>query len=152
MSTSAFDSEADFARLADNLALKSDSNGDFSFVHSSSSHQSLSVTPGDSCVQATTQPSISISSTASTPTQKNAPMSFRGIKDATGPQLIGALNGYAERSHGMLSEVNLFFRIFSVSRSFRFSGRRLQKRRRFAIKQCDRLLKQQLIEWNTDNI
>lgn len=37
LSTSAVDSEADFARLADNLALKSNSQGAFSFDHGSDS-------------------------------------------------------------------------------------------------------------------
>ena len=49
MSASAMDSEADFARLADNLALKSDGQGAFSFDHRGSRRNStgsdIDVTP-----------------------------------------------------------------------------------------------------------
>ncbi|VIO87749.1 Regulator of presynaptic activity aex-3, putative [Brugia malayi] len=110
ISTSAMDSEADFARLADNLALKSDSRGDFSFRPSNES------TPiNDRQTLASRRLSSQSGSSTSTATNKTPPLKAAGIKGLAqladsgekvlGPQFMNALNGYAERSHDMLNQV-----------------------------------------------
>uniref|UniRef100_A0A915DNJ7 MAP kinase-activating death domain protein n=1 Tax=Ditylenchus dipsaci TaxID=166011 RepID=A0A915DNJ7_9BILA len=105
LSASAIDSEADFARLADNLALKSDSKGDFTFDHENDtySHESQYSGRRSSLTSA-------VSSTSSTPTGKNVPGKMIKGKDSAGekvfgPQLMDTINGYAEKSQGMLSQV-----------------------------------------------
>ncbi|MCP9265477.1 MAP kinase-activating death domain protein [Dirofilaria immitis] len=110
ISTSAMDSEADFARLAENLALKSDSRGDFSF------HPSNESTPINDCQFSTSRRLSSQSgSSTSTTTNKTPPLKVVGIKGLAhladsgekvlGPQFMNALNGYAEKSHDMLNQV-----------------------------------------------
>lgn len=66
MSASAIDSEADFAKLAENLALKSNSEGDFAFDHTADD-EDVESTPIShrKKVQA-----ASMNSEADTPTQK----------------------------------------------------------------------------------
>ncbi|KAL3983054.1 DENN (AEX-3) domain family protein [Acanthocheilonema viteae] len=109
ISTSALDSEADFARLAENLALKSDSRGDFFF------HPSSESTPvNDRQFSASRTLSSRSGSSTSTTTNKTPPLKA-GIKGLAhladsgekvlGPQFMNALNGYAERSHDMLNQV-----------------------------------------------
>ncbi|CAG9540111.1 unnamed protein product [Cercopithifilaria johnstoni] len=105
ISTSAMDSEADFARLAENLALKSDSKGDFSFNPSNES------TPLNDRQSLSSQ----FASSTTTTTNKAPPLKVAGIKGLAhladsgekvlGPQFMNALNGYAERSHDMLNQV-----------------------------------------------
>ncbi|EJW79114.1 hypothetical protein WUBG_09977, partial [Wuchereria bancrofti] len=110
ISTSAMDSEADFARLAENLALKSDSRGDFSF------HPSNESTPiNDRQSLASRRLSSQSGSSTSTATNKTPPLKATGIKGLAqladsgekvlGPQFMNALNGYAERSHDIFLQV-----------------------------------------------
>ncbi|VDK82304.1 unnamed protein product, partial [Onchocerca ochengi] len=110
ISTSAMDSEADFARLAENLALKSDSRGDFSF------HPSNESTPIDGRRYSTSRKlSLQSGSSTSTTTNRTPPLKASGIKGLAhladsgekvlGPQFMNALNGYAEKSQDMLNQV-----------------------------------------------
>uniref|UniRef100_A0A915A4P3 MAP kinase-activating death domain protein n=1 Tax=Parascaris univalens TaxID=6257 RepID=A0A915A4P3_PARUN len=111
VSTSAMDSEADFARLAENLALKSDSKGDFSFDHSDENtpvqnRKGLATGRG-----LNSQPE----SAGSTPTNRTPPLRVVGMKSIAhltdsgekvlGPQFLSALNGYAEKSHDMFNQM-----------------------------------------------
>ncbi|VDK89012.1 unnamed protein product [Litomosoides sigmodontis] len=107
VSTSAMDSEADFARLAENLALKSDRRGDFSF------HPSNDSTPVNDRQSSTSR---TLSSQSGSLSANKAPLlKAAGIKGLVhladsgekvlGPQFMNALNGYAERSHDMLNQV-----------------------------------------------
>uniref|UniRef100_A0A914WGL6 MAP kinase-activating death domain protein n=1 Tax=Plectus sambesii TaxID=2011161 RepID=A0A914WGL6_9BILA len=125
LSTSAMDSEADFARLADNLALKSDGKGDFSFDRSAE-YDSKSETPVQSRrplpspLQKVALAQSQSGSSSSTPTNKTPPIktgikAFSNLSDSgekvekvLGPastQLMSALNGYAEKSQDMLGQV-----------------------------------------------
>uniref|UniRef100_A0AC34Q660 MAP kinase-activating death domain protein n=1 Tax=Panagrolaimus sp. JU765 TaxID=591449 RepID=A0AC34Q660_9BILA len=118
ISASAADSEADFARLAENLALKSDSKGDFSFDHSTANDAESTPVQSRRGIVVTSKilaQNMNVSNT-STPTTKNPPSSksvgMKGLHSFTdsgekvfGPQLMNAINGYAEKSHGMLSQV-----------------------------------------------
>ncbi|VDM95490.1 unnamed protein product [Thelazia callipaeda] len=111
VSTSAMDSEADFARLAENLALKSDSRGDFSF------HRSSDSTPINDYRSTQTFQRLSLLSANSNTTSNNRTLQFKsaGIKGLAhladsservlGPQFMNALNGYAEKSQDMLNQV-----------------------------------------------
>ncbi|KAI1725545.1 DENN (AEX-3) domain-containing protein [Ditylenchus destructor] len=105
MSASAMDSEADFARLADNLALKSDSKGDFTFDHSSQSNFTMDTNSQSQTGRRGSLASI-ISSTSSTPTAKSTPPKTREhCEKFFAPQFMDVVNGYAEKSHGVLSQV-----------------------------------------------
>uniref|UniRef100_A0A915PNB8 MAP kinase-activating death domain protein n=1 Tax=Setaria digitata TaxID=48799 RepID=A0A915PNB8_9BILA len=110
ISTSAMDSEADFARLAENLALKSDCRGDFSF------HPLNETTPVNDRHSLTSRRLSSQSgSSTGTTTSKTSPLKVPSIKGLAhladsgekvlGPQFMNALNGYAEKSHDMLNQV-----------------------------------------------
>ncbi|VDK47699.1 unnamed protein product [Anisakis simplex] len=113
VSTSAMDSEADFARLAENLALKSDSKGAFSFDHSDEStpiqnRKGMIAMKGFSSLQ---QPE-SITGTSNYKTPPLKVVGMKGIAHLTdsgekvlGPQFMSALNGYAEKSHDMFSQM-----------------------------------------------
>ncbi|VDN42670.1 unnamed protein product [Gongylonema pulchrum] len=110
MSTSAMDSEADFARLAENLALKSDGKGDFSFQRSNE------MTPvQDRKNSAFRNLSSQSGSSISAPINKMPPLRMAGIKGfahladsgekVLGPQFMNALNGYAEKSQDMFNQL-----------------------------------------------
>ncbi|VDM46070.1 unnamed protein product, partial [Toxocara canis] len=111
VSTSAMDSEADFARLAENLALKSDSKGDFSFDHSDEN------TPIQNRKRTLVGRGIlsQPESASSTPTSRTPPLKAVGMKGIAhltdsgekvlGPQFMSALNGYAEKSHDMFNQM-----------------------------------------------
>ncbi|EJD73703.1 MAP kinase-activating death domain-containing protein [Loa loa] len=110
ISTSAMDSEADFARLAENLALKSDSRGDFSF------HPPNESTAVTDCQSSAFRRLSSQSGSSTNATISKAPPSkgtaIKGLahladsgEKVLGPQFMSALNGYAERSHDMLNQV-----------------------------------------------
>uniref|UniRef100_A0AC34GSX0 MAP kinase-activating death domain protein n=1 Tax=Panagrolaimus sp. ES5 TaxID=591445 RepID=A0AC34GSX0_9BILA len=117
ISASAADSEADFARLAENLALKSDSRGEFTFDHHGDDPNDSESTPvqgrrGIIVTSKVLQQNAQHQANAppKTPPAKSAAMKgFHTIADSSekvfGPQLMNALNGYAEKSHGMLSSV-----------------------------------------------
>ncbi|CAD5214298.1 unnamed protein product [Bursaphelenchus okinawaensis] len=99
------DSEADFARLAENLAIKSNEKGDFDFDHVGDSTESTPVQNR----KAPLGPSV-LSSNSSTPTSKGPQFKIKGFQQAFsdsgekvfGPNIMNTLNGYAEKSHGML--------------------------------------------------
>uniref|UniRef100_A0A8R1DES0 MAP kinase-activating death domain protein n=1 Tax=Caenorhabditis japonica TaxID=281687 RepID=A0A8R1DES0_CAEJA len=106
LSTSAVDSEADFARLAENLALKSNSQGAFSFDHGSDSE--LESTPVSQ--KRKTLNNLQGNSASGTPTKPNLKM--RGLSSLTdsgekvlGPSFMNAINGYAEKSQNVFSQV-----------------------------------------------
>jgi len=118
VSASAADSEADFARLAENLALKSDGKGDFAFNHSE--NEDTESTPMQArrgiIVTSKVLAQNVNNSNMSTPTAKNPPnlksVGMKGLhtiadsgEKVFGPNLMNTLNGYAEKSHGMLSQV-----------------------------------------------
>ncbi|KAL6724495.1 hypothetical protein Aduo_019382 [Ancylostoma duodenale] len=107
LSASAIDSEADFARLAENLALKSDSKGAFSFDHGDD--EDFETTP-------VSQRKKPVTSEVSTPTSVKTPplkgMRIKGLSSLTdsgekvlGPTFMSAINGYAERSQDIFSQV-----------------------------------------------
>ncbi|KAK6759878.1 hypothetical protein RB195_021445 [Necator americanus] len=107
LSASAIDSEADFARLAENLALKSDSKGAFSFDHGDD--EDFETTP-------VSQRKKTVTSELSTPTSVKTPplkgMRIKGLSSLTdsgekvlGPTFMSAINGYAERSQDIFSQV-----------------------------------------------
>ncbi|CAD5219985.1 unnamed protein product [Bursaphelenchus xylophilus] len=96
------DSEADFARLAENLAIKSNEKGDFDFDHVMDSKESTPVQNR----KVPLGPSV-LSSTSSTPTTKTPQFKMKQAftdsgEKMFGPNLMNTLNGYAEKSHGML--------------------------------------------------
>uniref|UniRef100_A0A1I7Z584 MAP kinase-activating death domain protein n=1 Tax=Steinernema glaseri TaxID=37863 RepID=A0A1I7Z584_9BILA len=120
VSASAFDSEADIAKMAANLVLKSDSKGDFSFDHSGeplmqtdlNDNTPIQSRKGISNAKAMlSQPN----SNSSTPTNKTPPFRAVGMKGLhtltdsgekmLGPNLMSAINGYAEKSHDMFSQM-----------------------------------------------
>ena len=113
ISASAADSEADFARLAENLALKSDSRGEFTFDHSDTNDSESTPVQGRRGIIVTNkvlQQNALAKDLKTPPAAKPATMKgFNTITDSGekvfGPQLMNALNGYAEKSHGMLSSV-----------------------------------------------
>lgn len=118
VSASAADSEADFARLAENLALKSDGKGDFAFNHSESEDTESTPIQARRGIIVTSKVLAQNAnhSNMSTPTTKNPPhlksVGMKGLHTITdsgekvfGPNLMSAINGYAEKSHGMLSQV-----------------------------------------------
>ncbi|WKY14190.1 hypothetical protein Q1695_000048 [Nippostrongylus brasiliensis] len=107
VSASAIDSEADFARLAENLALKSDSKGAFTFDHAD--REDAEATP-------VSQRRRQVASEVSTPTSIKTPplkgMRIKGLSSLTdsgekvlGPTFMSTINGYAERSQGIFSQV-----------------------------------------------
>ncbi|CAD6188935.1 unnamed protein product [Caenorhabditis auriculariae] len=107
-SASAMDSEADFARLAENLALKSNSQGAFSFDHDDDDYESTPVSQR--------RKTIPTGNDVSTPTSKTPPnkrgMRIKGLSSLTdsgekvlGPSFMNAINGYAEKSQGIFSQV-----------------------------------------------
>ncbi|CAL2052823.1 unnamed protein product [Caenorhabditis brenneri] len=110
LSTSAVDSEADFARLADNLALKSNSQGAFSFDHGSDSEYES--TPVSQRRKTIHNPG---SETSGTPTSRGSLKSglrMTGLSSLTdsgekvlGPSFMNAINGYAEKSQSVFSQV-----------------------------------------------
>ncbi|KAK0397442.1 hypothetical protein QR680_002130 [Steinernema hermaphroditum] len=121
VSASAFDSEADIARMAANLVLKSDSKGDFSFDHSGepliqtdlNDNTPIQTRKG---IASTTKAILSQpNSNSSTPTNKTPPFRAVGMKGLhtltdsgekmLGPNLMNAINGYAEKSHDMFSQM-----------------------------------------------
>uniref|UniRef100_A0A7I4XT80 MAP kinase-activating death domain protein n=1 Tax=Haemonchus contortus TaxID=6289 RepID=A0A7I4XT80_HAECO len=107
VSASAVDSEADFAKLAENLALQSDSKGDFSFVHEE--RNGIEKTP---VFQKHWQGAFDMSIPTS---YKTAPLKGTRVKGisstsdsgekALGPAFMNTINGYAERSQGIFSQV-----------------------------------------------
>ncbi|VDO55739.1 unnamed protein product, partial [Haemonchus placei] len=107
VSASAVDSEADFAKLAENLAFQSDSKGDFSFVHGERNGNEKSPV-----FRKHWQGAFDLS----TPTSyKTAPLKGTRVKGisstsdsgerALRPAFMNTINGYAERSQGIFSQV-----------------------------------------------
>ncbi|CAI2355571.1 unnamed protein product [Caenorhabditis sp. 36 PRJEB53466] len=111
LSTSAVDSEADFARLAENLALKSNSQGAFSFDHGSDSeYESTPVSQRRKTIH-----NPQGSETSDTPTSRGSLKSglrMKGFSTLTdsgekvlGPSFMNTINGYAEKSQSVFSQV-----------------------------------------------
>ncbi|VDO57673.1 unnamed protein product [Haemonchus placei] len=122
VSASAVDSEADFAKLAENLALQSDSKGDFSFVHEE--RNGIEKTP-------VFQKHWQGASNVSTPTSyKTAPLKgtrVQGISStsdsgekALRPAFMNTINGYAERSQGIFSQQ--FIDLANIKKCNTFGG------------------------------
>ncbi|TMS37002.1 hypothetical protein L596_004034 [Steinernema carpocapsae] len=121
VSASAFDSEADIARMAANLVLKSDSKGDFSFDHSGepliqTDHNDNTPIQNRKGIVLTTKTMLSQpNSNSSTPTNKTPPFKAVGMKGLhtltdsgekmLGPNFMNAINGYAEKSHDMFNQM-----------------------------------------------
>ncbi|KJH48733.1 DENN domain protein [Dictyocaulus viviparus] len=106
-SASALDSEADFARLAENLALKSDSKGSFSFDHADDGNSEM--TPISQRRKLSNDKVHSSKSAKSTALKG---MRIKGLSSLTdsgekvlGPTFMSAINGYAERSQDIFSQV-----------------------------------------------
>uniref|UniRef100_A0A914E0Z3 MAP kinase-activating death domain protein n=1 Tax=Acrobeloides nanus TaxID=290746 RepID=A0A914E0Z3_9BILA len=115
VSASALDSEADFARFAENLALKSDEKGAFTFDKTIEDMEGTPLQSRRATVAGGKMFSPPDDSATSTPTTRTPPLKRVGkkglhtIADSSekvfGPQLMNAINGYAEKSHGVLSSV-----------------------------------------------
>uniref|UniRef100_A0A7E4W4U7 MAP kinase-activating death domain protein n=1 Tax=Panagrellus redivivus TaxID=6233 RepID=A0A7E4W4U7_PANRE len=117
--SAAADSEADFARLAENLALKSDGKGEFSFDHSGTDDNEGTPVQGRRGIIVTSKIFANNANHSSATTPTNRPPPFKGVggiknlqntitdsgEKVFGPNLMSALNGYAEKSHGVLSQV-----------------------------------------------
>ncbi|CCD62711.1 MAP kinase-activating death domain protein [Caenorhabditis elegans] len=110
LSTSAVDSEADFARLADNLALKSNSQGAFSFDHGSDSEYES--TPVSQRRKTIHNPGSDASDTPTSRGSIKSGLRMKGLTTLTdsgekvlGPSLMNAINGYAEKSQSVFSQV-----------------------------------------------
>ncbi|PAV73893.1 hypothetical protein WR25_16074 [Diploscapter pachys] len=109
MSASAIDSEADFAKLAENLALKSNSEGDFAFDHTADD-EDVESTPISHRKKVQT---TSMNSEADTPTQKTqAAQAKSRIKTLSnsgekvlGPNFMNAINGIGEKGSSVFSQV-----------------------------------------------
>uniref|UniRef100_A0A1I7U7I1 MAP kinase-activating death domain protein n=1 Tax=Caenorhabditis tropicalis TaxID=1561998 RepID=A0A1I7U7I1_9PELO len=110
LSTSAVDSEADFARLADNLALKSNSQGAFSFDHGSDSEYES--TPVSQRRKTIHNPGSEASDTPTSRGSIKSGLRMKGLSSLTdsgekvlGPSFMNAINGYAEKSQSVFSQV-----------------------------------------------
>ncbi|ULT79446.1 hypothetical protein L3Y34_010217 [Caenorhabditis briggsae] len=110
LSTSAVDSEADFARLADNLALKSNSQGAFSFDHGSDSEYES--TPVSQRRKTIHNPGSEASDTPTNRGSIKSGLRMKGLSSFTdsgekvlGPSFMNAINGYAEKSQSVFSQV-----------------------------------------------
>ncbi|UMM38753.1 hypothetical protein L5515_016107 [Caenorhabditis briggsae] len=110
LSTSAVDSEADFARLADNLALKSNSQGAFSFDHGSDSEYES--TPVSQRRKTIHNPGSEASDTPTSRGSIKSGLRMKGLSSFTdsgekvlGPSFMNAINGYAEKSQSVFSQV-----------------------------------------------
>ncbi|CAB3400657.1 unnamed protein product [Caenorhabditis bovis] len=110
LSTSAMDSEADFARLAENLALKSNSQGSFSFDHGSDSdYETTPVSQRRKTIHSETSSVSSPVSKQSSNSKGSKLKGFANFSDSSekvlGPSFMNAINGYAEKSHSVFSSV-----------------------------------------------
>uniref|UniRef100_A0A914HJY1 MAP kinase-activating death domain protein n=1 Tax=Globodera rostochiensis TaxID=31243 RepID=A0A914HJY1_GLORO len=106
---STVDSEADFARLADNLALKRNAKGDFTFNHHTPIDEDSATICEESGERTLQRVSICSESDQSNLHPKQRPMVGQGERLGTAlfarPLLMDALNGYAERGQGVFSQM-----------------------------------------------
>ncbi|KAI6187935.1 MAP kinase-activating death domain-containing protein [Aphelenchoides besseyi] len=105
-SPSANNSEADIARLAENLAIKSNEKGEFAFDRPTDSSDSTPVQSRRSFAH-----NFEVMNASSSTSTRPTPLKIKGFhfgdsgERMFGPQIMNTLNGYAERSHGVLSQV-----------------------------------------------
>ncbi|CAJ0938342.1 unnamed protein product, partial [Mesorhabditis belari] len=102
-SASALDSEADFARLAENLALKSDAKGAFSFDHEDDDAESTPIQNRRKTLQSEANTENN-TPTTKTPLSNKGKLKLTSLTDSS-QNFMSGFNGLAEKSSDIFSQM-----------------------------------------------